>query len=143
MNQRKKEQRDRYYPDFEGFKQLSIKGNIIPVYRQLIADTLTPVSAFQKISDAEFAFLLESAAGGEKISRYSILGINPFVKFTSYGQRIELKRGINDAEVIHAKDPLEVLNKEMRAFTPVSVNGLPKFFCCVVGYIGYDTIRYY
>ena len=90
--------------------------------------------------------MLESAAGGEKISRYSILGINPFIKFTSYGQRIELRRGDNDAEVIHAKDPLEVLNKEMRAFTPVSVNGLPKFFVVSLGILDmtpYDIMNSY
>lgn len=142
-NQRKRDQQDRYCPDFEEFKQLATKGNIVPVYRQLFADTLTPVSAFQKVSDVEYAFLLESAAGGEKISRYSILGINPFVEFTSFGHRIEIKRGVAKTEVLHAKDPLEILNKEMNAFAPVPVNGLPKFFCCVVGYIGYDTIRYY
>lgn len=134
---------NRYYPSFEEFKQLAAKGNIVPIYRQLFADTLTPVSAFQKISDVEHAFLLESAAGGEKISRYSILGIDPFIRFTSYGHRIELQRESGDVEIINAKDPLEVLNKEMRAFTPVRVNGLPDFYCCVVGYVGYDTIRYY
>ena len=51
--------KNRYYPDLEGFKQLATKGNIIPVYRQLFADTLTPVSAFQKISDVDFAFCLK------------------------------------------------------------------------------------
>ena len=116
-NQRKRVQQDLYYPDLEGFKQLAAKGNIVPIYRQLFADTLTPVSAFQKISDVDFAFLLESAAGGEKISRYSILGINPFVEFTSFGHRIEVKRGATKTEVIHAKDPLEVLNKEISSFT--------------------------
>ena len=133
----------RYYPTFEEFKQLAAKGNIIPVYRQLFADTLTPVSAFQKISDSENAFLLESAAGGEKISRYSFLGTNPFLEFTCFGSRIEIKRGDRGEEVLHAHDPLEVLNKEMKSFTPVQVDGLPSFFCCGVGYIGYDTIRYY
>lgn len=140
---RKKDPHGRYHPNFEEFKLLAAKGNIVPVYRQLISDTLTPVSAFQKISDVEYAFLLESAAGGEKISRYSILGINPFVEFTSFGNRIEIKRGANKTEVIHAKDPLEVLRKEMDAFDPVIVNDLPKFFFSVVGYIGYDTVRHY
>ncbi|MEK7291266.1 MAG: anthranilate synthase component I, partial [Planctomycetota bacterium] len=93
----------RYYPAFEEFKQLAQKGNIIPVYRQLFADTLTPVSAFQKISDTEYAFLLESAAGGEKISRYSILGANPFIEFTSYGKRIEIIRGDKKKEVLHTE----------------------------------------
>lgn len=134
---------NRYYPTFEGFKQLASRGNTIPVYRQLFADTLTPVSAFQKISDAGCAFLLESAAGGEKISRYSLLGASPVIEFTSFGHRVEIKRGDKGKEVIHAQDPLEVLNKVMKSFTPVQVEGLPNFFCCGVGYIGYDTIRYY
>ena len=131
-----------YYPTLDEFKQLAAKGNIVPVYRQLFADTLTPVSAFQKISDSENAFLLESATGGEKISRYSILGINPFTEFTTVGNCIEVKRD-NKKDVFHAADPLEALNREMQAFTPVTMNGLPKFYCCVVGYIGYDTIRYF
>jgi len=136
------EKHDRYYPHFNEFKHLATKGNLVPVYRQLLADTLTPVSAFQKISEAEYAFLLESAAGGEKISRYSILGANPFMEFTVYGNRVEIKRGAGKKEIAQAEDPLEVLNKEIQAFTPVQIDGLPKFFCCTVGYIGYDTIRY-
>ena len=132
----------RYYPTLDEFKQLVKRGNLVPIYRQLFADTLTPVSAFQKVSDTEYAFLLESAAGGEKISRYSILGANPFIEFTSYGKRIEINRGDKKKEVVHAEDPLDVLNNEMKSFAPVRVNGLPDFFCCVVGYIGYDTIRY-
>jgi len=118
-------------------------GNIVPVYRQLFADTLTPVSAFQKISDAEYAFLLESASGGEKISRYSILGSTPFLKFTSFGNRIEIQRDNFEKEVLHASDPLEVLRKELSVFSPVLMEDLPPFYCCGVGYIGYDTIRHF
>jgi len=69
-----------YYPTFNEFRELSKKGNVIPVYRQLFADTLTPVSAFQKVSETDYAFLLESADGGEKIARYSLIGSNPFWK---------------------------------------------------------------
>ncbi|GAN32919.1 anthranilate synthase component I [Candidatus Brocadia sinica JPN1] len=134
---------NRYYPTFEEFKRLSEKGNVVPVYRQLFADTLTPVSAFQKISDTEYAFLLESAAGGEKISRYSFLGTNPFLEFTCFGPRVEIKRGSKGEVVLYANDPLSVLHKEMKSYTPVQVEGLPDFFCCGVGYVGYDTIRYY
>lgn len=144
---------NRHYPNLDEFKQLATKGNLVPVYRQLLADTLTPVSAFQKISEAdvsafqkipeaEYAFLLESAAGGEKISRYSILGANPFMEFTVYGNRVEIKREGHEKEIMQVQDPLEVLDKEIQAFRPVQIDGLPKFFCCAVGYIGYDTIRY-
>ena len=132
-----------YYPTFEEFKQLTLQGNLIPVYRQLFADTLTPVSAFQKVSESEYAFLLESATGGEKISRYSILGINPFFEFTAYGSRIEIKQGDSEKEIIDAVDPLEILSEKMRHFSPVNVSDLPPFFCCAVGFIGYDTVRYY
>ena len=78
-----------YYPSFEKFKELSRKGNVVPVYRQLFADALTPVSAFQKISDDDYAFLLESADGGEKIARYSFLGSNPFLRFKCQGFSVE------------------------------------------------------
>ncbi len=132
-----------FYPTFDEFKQLAKQGNIVPVYRQLFADTITPVSAFQKLSDSEYAFLLESATGGEKISRYSFLGIDPFTKFTVFGQQIEIQRNRKRSETFQAHDPLEILRKEMKFFTPVPVSGLPKFYCCVVGYVGYDTIRYF
>ena len=131
-----------YYPAFGEFKLLASKGNIVPVYRRLIADTLTPVSAFQKISDSDHAFLLESAAGGEKISRYSILGSNPFIKFTAFGNNVEILHENSKKESVCVKDPLEFLNEKIREFTPVQVNDLPKFYSCVVGYIGYDAIRY-
>lgn len=134
---------NRYYPAFSEFKQLAAKGNIVPVYRQLFADTLTPVSAFQKLSDTEYAFLLESAVGGEKISRYSFFGINPFTEFTVFGHTIQLKRNGKDVEIFHSQNPLEILHTKMKTFIPVPVDGLPKFYCCAVGYIGYDTIRYF
>lgn len=140
-----KNMNNRYFPTFDEFKQLAKtgKGNIIPVYRQLFADTLTPVSAFQKISDTNCAFLLESAAGGEKIARYSLLGSDPFIEFTSFGNRVEIKRSAHKQEILYTEDPLEVLHKEMKAFIPVQIQGLPKFFSCAVGYLGYDTVRYF
>lgn len=133
----------RHYPEFERFKQFATQGNLVPVYRQLFADTLTPVSAFQKISDGGNAFLLESAAGGEKISRYSFLSADPFLEFTAFGNRIEITRRGKGKEVVHVQDPLAILRDEIKSFTPVQVDDLPQFFCCGVGYIGYDTIRYY
>jgi anthranilate synthase component 1 len=78
-----------YYPTINEFKELSKKGNVIPVYRQLFADTLTPVSAFQKVSDTDYAFLLESADGGEKIARYSFIGSDPFLGFKCRGTNVK------------------------------------------------------
>ena len=77
-----------YYPSYEEFKGLVNKGNLVPLYRQLLADTLTPVSALQKLSQAGHAFLLESAAGGEKMARYSFLGVEPFMEVKCRGHQM-------------------------------------------------------
>jgi anthranilate synthase component 1 len=130
-----------YYPTFNEFKELSKKGNVVPVYRQLFADTLTPVSAFQKVSDTDYAFLLESADGGEKIAKYSTIGSNPFAGFKCKGSNVEIfnKEGITHIETT---DPFKVLEQQISKFTPVRVNGLPDFFGGAVGYTSYDSVRY-
>ncbi|ODS32692.1 MAG: anthranilate synthase component I [Candidatus Scalindua rubra] len=131
----------RYHPAFDEFKEFSKKGNIIPVYRQLFADTLTPVSAFQKVSDADYAFLLESADGGEKIARYSFLGSNPFLGFKCQGSNVEI---FNNEEItrFETADPFNELEKQISKFSPVRITGLPNFFGGAVGYISYDSVRY-
>jgi len=130
-----------YYPTFNEFKELSKKGNVVPVYRQLFADTLTPVSAFQKVSDTDYAFLLESADGGEKIAKYSTIGSNPFAGFKCKGSNVEIfnKEGITHIETT---DPFKVLEQQISKFSPVRVNGLPDFFGGAVGYTSYDSVRY-
>ncbi len=130
-----------YYPTFNEFKELSKKGNVVPVYRQLFADTLTPVSAFQKISETDYAFLLESADGGEKIAKYSTIGSNPFSGFKCKGSNVEIsnKEGITHIETT---DPFKALEQQISKFSPVRVNGLPDFFGGAVGYTSYDSVRY-
>ena len=130
-----------YYPTFSEFRELSKKGNVIPVYRQLFADTLTPVSAFQKVSETDYAFLLESADGGAKIARYSLIGSNPFSGFKCKGPNVEI---FNDKEITHLEttDPIKVLEQQISKFSPVRVNGLPDFFGGAVGYTSYDSVRY-
>ena len=113
----------------------------MPVYRQLFADTLTPVSAFQKVSETDYAFLLESADGGEKIAKYSTIGSNPFSGFKCKGSNVEIfnKEGITHIETT---DPFKVLEQQISKFSPVHVNGLPDFFGGAVGYTSYDSVRY-
>ena len=78
-----------YYPTFEDFCELAEQGNTIPVYRHLLADALTPVSAYQRLAmpagqpPASHAFLLESVVGGEQIARYSFVGVDPELTFTA------------------------------------------------------------
>ena len=78
-----------YFPDRTTFKTLSQQGNLIPIYREIMADMDTPVSAFKKLDDGRFSFLLESIEGGEKWGRYSFLGSNPSLIVRSKGNIVE------------------------------------------------------
>jgi len=78
-----------YYPDENEFEALSRKGNLIPVWREILADLETPVSAFIKLGEGEFSYLLESVEKGEKLGRYSFLGSEPVLVFKSKGEKVE------------------------------------------------------
>src|SRR5438132_8658561 len=80
----------RYYPAFEEFVELARGNTVVPVYRQLVGDTLTPVSAFCKIQEGEWSFLFESVIGGERLGRYSFLGSGPFLRFQAFDRRVEI-----------------------------------------------------
>ena len=126
-----------YHPSFEEFSDKARRGNLIPVYTEVLADLETPVSAFLKIDDGRYAYLLESVEGGEKWARYSFLGSRPTVVIEARGPRVEIRRG-DRVEVVEASDPLRVVEKVMADYTPVPVDGLPRFFGGAVGYVGYD-----
>ena len=83
----------RYRPSFEEFAGLVRSASLVPVYRQLTGDTLTPVSAFCKIQEGDWAFLFESVVGGERIGRYSFLGTGPFRKFEARGTVTRTQEG--------------------------------------------------
>src|SRR5262245_25715563 len=80
----------RYRPTFEEFAELARSHTMMTVYRQLIGDTLTPVSAFCKVQEGEWSFLFESVVGGERMGRYSFLGAGPFLRFQAWGNRVHL-----------------------------------------------------
>ena len=131
-----------YFPDITAFQKLSLQGNLIPVYREIMADMDTPVTAFKKIDDGRFAFLLESIEGGEKWARYSFLGSNPSLIIRSKGTCVEIiENGSNTT--FTSDDPLGCIRTVMSRFTPVEVEGLPRFFGGAVGYLGYDMVRHF
>ncbi|NMC73650.1 MAG: anthranilate synthase component I [Geobacteraceae bacterium] len=132
-----------YYPDFETFRSLSSRGNLIPVYREILADMDTPVSAFRKIDDGRYSFLLESIEGGEKWARYSFLGSSPEEILRSRGNIVEILAADGSTRREETDDPLGLVRDHMKRFTPVEVDGLPRFFGGAVGYIGYDMVRYF
>ena len=130
-----------YYPDFAGFQEKSREGNLIPVYKEILADLETPLSAFRKIDSGNYAFLLESVEGGEKWGRYSFLGGNPSLVFQSKGRSAEIidASGVRRIEM---EDPLEVMKSLLRKFKPARVEGLPRFCGGLVGYMGYDLVHF-
>jgi anthranilate synthase component 1 len=110
-----------YYPSKQEFVKLAKEGNLIPVYKEIVADMETPVSAFRKI-EGEYSFLLESIEGGEKIARFSFLGTS------SKGQVVRPKT-------------LAEIKALLKKYKPIVVPGLPRFHGGLVGYVGYDMVR--
>jgi anthranilate synthase component 1 len=132
-----------YQPTLEQVKQLSEQGNLIPIYRELPADLETPVSVYLKLQDEGPSFLLESVTGGERVARYSFIGVRPRVLLSTVGDSVFV--GGNgyerDVPLTDGADPLSVLKAEMAAFTPVPLPDLPRFSGGAVGFLGYDAVR--
>jgi anthranilate synthase component 1 len=130
-----------YYPSLEEFIKLAEKGNLIPVFKEIVADMETPVSAYKKIA-GKHSFLLESVEGGEKIARYSFLGSNPVKVFKFSAKGGSLPAGRHGASDGNKKDPFPELKKIMSQFKPIKVAGLPRFHGGLVGYMSYDIVRF-
>ena len=128
-------------PSLAGFKRLADQGNLIPLSEEMHFDWETPISAFRKIDDGKFSFLLESAEGGEKWGRYSFLGSSPSFLFRSKGKTCEI---LKDGEVVQrgkAEDPLRALEDFLARYKPVLYDSLPRFAGGAVGYLNYDVVR--
>jgi len=134
---------DMHTPTLEQFRELSKEGNLIPVYREILADMDTPVSAYRKLGDNPYSFLFESVVGGEKWARYSFLGCEPSLIFRSKGKNVEIIEG-GKMRALEAKtDPLDALKELMARYRPVKLDGLPRFSGGAVGYLGYDMVRFF
>jgi anthranilate synthase component 1 len=124
------------------FKELARRGTFVPVVKEMVADLLTPVSAFLKIAeDADYAFLLESVEGGEHVGRYSFLGKDPFLILRARGARTTVERGgvTTDSD----RPLLETLRKLMADFNSPFVPELPRFTGGAVGYLGYGAASWF
>ena len=131
-----------YHPSLEEVRRLAQQGNLIPVYRDLIADLETPVSAFLKLASGPGSFLLESVEGGERLGRYSFLGTAPYLTVRLGEGRAELERG-GRLEARPFANPLAFVREEIGRFRTVPVAGLPRFHGGAVGYLGYECARYF
>jgi len=128
---------------YEEFLALAAEGTVVPLVKTVMADLLTPVSAYLRIErQSPRAFLLESIEGGEKIARYSFLGCAPHTIVRARGNQVTIERAAGGSETIE-RPMLDVLRDLMREHQPVRVAGLPPFSCGAVGYFGYDAVRWF
>jgi anthranilate synthase component 1 len=127
---------------FEEFVDLAKRATFVPVCKELVADLLTPVSAFLKIAEhSDYAFLLESVEGGEHVGRYSFLGKDPFLILKGKnGQTVMEKAGVTSTV---EKPFVDTLRELMNSFQSPFVPGLPRFTGGAVGYLGYDTAAWF
>jgi len=127
---------------FDEFKELARRGTFVPVCKEIVADLLTPVSAFLKIAEhADYAFLLESVEGGEHVARYSFLGKDPFLILRARGNRTIMESGGVTTE---SERPLiETLRGLMADFRSPFVPDLPRFTGGAVGYFGYGAASWF
>ncbi|MFO7822094.1 MAG: chorismate-binding protein, partial [Lentisphaeria bacterium] len=131
-----------FKPSYKEFCKMAEQGNLIPVYREQLADLETPVSVFSRFADDNYAFLLESIEGGERWGRYSFIGVNPHAVFTVHNgvARLVSRRG-NPEVVGEGSDCFRSLERIMAGIKPVEPPGLPRLIGGAVGYIGYETVN--
>ncbi len=127
-------------PDYKQFARLSCGATLVPVAKSISADLLTPVSAFLAVAEGEpDAFLLESVEGGEKIGRYTFLGVRPFLRLESRGVEIKVERR---GKVERRRgNVFEVIKELLQQHRPAAMEGLPPFTAGAVGYCAYDIVR--
>ncbi|MFN8532168.1 MAG: anthranilate synthase component I [Dehalococcoidia bacterium] len=116
-----------YTPSLAEFREFAGQGNLVPVYREIVADLETPVSAYLKVARGDYSFLLESVEGGERLARYSFIGTDPYLVSRADGKR----------------DPLLAIEEELARVQAVTVPGLPRFHGGAVGYLSYDAVRHF
>ena len=127
-------------PEYRRFLGLARAATLVPVVRTLPADQLTPVSAFLHLAAGEpYAFLLESVEGGERLGRYTFLGVRPFLVLRAKGNAITLERGGRRRRRRGSLFP--VLRELLRRHRPAAVPGLPPFTAGAVGFLAYDAVR--
>ncbi|MBK5210946.1 MAG: anthranilate synthase component I [Coriobacteriia bacterium] len=127
-----------FTPSKEEYIRLASEYDVVPVVREVYADLATPISAFMALSEGEeHAFLLESVVGGERLGRYSFIGVGDRSVITARGHEVLI-----DGEMVHgeyAEDPLRVVSRELSVGKVARIPGLPLFVGGAVGYVGYET----
>ena len=116
-----------YHPTLAEVRQLARYGNLVPVYREVVADLETPVSAYLKVAQSPYSFLLESVEGAERLARYSFIGSEPYLVLKTTEQT----------------DPLAAIQDELSKYRLVLSPDLPRFHGGAVGYFAYEAARHF
>ncbi|WP_420600194.1 anthranilate synthase component I [Neptuniibacter sp.] len=116
--------------------------NRIPVTREVLADLDTPLSTYKKLANAPYSYLLESVEGGEKWGRYSIIGLPCRTILKVFGDQVVITEDGNEVENLIVEDPLEFVEQFQQRYRVPELEGLPRFNGGLVGYFGYDCVRY-
>ncbi len=138
-----------YFPSKEQFLKLSKQGNMIPIYREILGDLETPVSAYFKTAEkAQYSFLLESVEGEEKVAQYSFLSKDPELVITSKDNALEISHCKNgkckkEIQPLKKNNPLVSIREILSKYKFVDVPGLPRFCGGLVGFLGYDIVRFF
>ena len=121
------------------------QGNLVPVYREIMADLETPVTAYLKVAQGPYSFLLESVEGGERLARYSFIGSDPYLVLRLNDGVLTAMHQRGDKQTFRFTDPLEALQGFLTPYQLVRTPGmdLPRFLGGAVGYLGYECIRYF
>lgn len=130
-----------HLPDFDAFLRHAAGKKLVPVYRRLVSDALTPVSACHKLDDGGSLVLFESVIGGEQVGRFSFVLFKPFLEFQATRHRIEITSG-GKTRAYEADDPLDELRNLLREYPAAHLPELPRFTGGAVGFAGYDVVRY-
>ena len=130
-----------HLPKFADFERAARDHQLVPVYRQLISDSLTPVAAFHRLDRGGTACLFESVVGGENVGRYSFLAADPFLEIAAFGTKVHVTQG-DERESFTSDDPLEEIRRRLQNFRAAHLDTLPPFTGGAVGYAGYDVVRY-
>ncbi len=132
-----------YRPELTEVRKRQAEGNLVPIMRVLPADLETPVSVYLKVRNGGPSFLLESVEKGEQLGRYSFIGVNPTLTLVARGDTVAF-HGAGHAllDVVQGRDPLDVLRETLARWRPIRVPGLPRFTGGLVGYFGYDLVRF-
>ncbi len=132
-------------PEFAEFERIAREGGakLVPLTLRLPADLDTPLSVYRKLASVRPSFLLESAEGGERWGRYSIIGAGAREIVRCKNRKVEIVRGTARETLEPAGNPFEIVRERLKASPFAKVPGLPKFFGGAVGYAAYDSVRYF